>query len=76
MAFLKSQLPPDAWENPNGENEFLVSVPASKRLLPEFMKSARLSIGKNEYFQIVSGMEPLEVHVEVMEKMDLLADIL
>ncbi len=76
MAFLKSQIPPDAWENPNGENEFLVSVPASKRLLPEFMKAAGLSIGKNEYFQIVSRMEAGEVHAEVVEKLEALRKVL
>ena len=72
--FLEGELPPAALNDPLGDHEFLISVPASKTLLPSFFERTDTPIKKKEYYQIAAQMQDQEVHNEVREKLDQIAD--
>lgn len=72
--FLEGELPPAALNDPLGDHEFLISVPASKTLLPSFFEMTGTPIKKKEYYQIAAQMQDKEVHNEVREKLDQIAD--
>ncbi len=74
--YLALQLPPDALQHPAGDNDFLFAVPASKRLLPGYFKAAGVSISKKEYYQVAAQMKSDEIHPEVIEKLNVIAELL
>lgn len=74
--FLTSRLSPDAIRNPLGDDDYLVSIPASKNLLPQLLERVTAQISKKDYFQIAAKMTGDEIHPEVTEKLDLMVEVL
>jgi len=75
-AFLESELPPAVLRDPLGHHEYLLSVPASKSLLPSFFDKADTALGKKDYYQIAAQMTADELPSEVRFKLDRIADAL
>ncbi|MBU0508185.1 AAA family ATPase [bacterium] len=65
--FLRDTFPPDAIQHPHGDNPYLVSVPASKEILPALFKAVEMAVTKSEYYKIAEQMKPEEIHPEVTD---------
>ncbi len=52
------------------DEDYLESVPASKKLLPDFFKMAGIELSKSNYFTIASHMRIEEIHQEIIEKLN------
>ena len=76
LDYLRDQMPPAFFQNPNENSAFLRAEPASKTLLPEILKRAGVQIGKGEYFLIAEQMLAAELPAEVSAKLDAIAEIL
>lgn len=74
--FLRNEMPPAALSDPLGDHDYLLSVPASKTLLPRFLTEAETHVPKKDYYQIAAQMQREEIHREVTEKLDVIADML
>jgi len=74
--YLTATFPPDAYNEPLGENAFLTSVAASKEVLPKLFESLGVSISRNEYYQVAAQMKKEEIHPEIKEKLDQMAGVL
>ena len=74
--FLKENFPPGALREPLHDSDFLVSTPASKTLLPEFLAKSGISLSKKDFFQIAAILRPAEVHPEVRAKLDAITHVL
>ncbi len=74
--FLRENFPPPAMKDPLRDSDYLVATPASKSILPDFLERADCRLSKKDYFQIAAQMKAEEIHTEVVEKLDALADIL
>ncbi len=74
--YLEAQLPPTVLADPSGDHEFLVRVPASKTLLPGFFKAAQCDLAKKDYSLLAARMKPEEIHPEIIEKLDAIAESL
>lgn len=72
--FIEKQLPPIAIEDPLGDSEFLQSIPASKKLLPNLFQEIGFDTAKRDYYQIAACMKSEEVHEDVIHKLDTIAD--
>ncbi|MDJ0763629.1 MAG: AAA family ATPase [Myxococcota bacterium] len=68
--YLENQLPPAFIDNPLEQHDYIDTVPASKTLLPGFMKASGLNIQKNEYFLIAQQMKPDEIPDEITRTLD------
>jgi predicted ATPase len=75
-ALLKGKLPPDLWANPMGEDDYLTASPASKSVLPPFFAAADVAITKNEYHLVAEQMKPEEIHPDVKQMLDAIAQAL
>jgi len=71
---LQRVLPIEVMEDPGGHSNYMQRTPASKSILPEVFSAASLETGKMEYYQIAESMRPNEIHPEVKEKLDAIAD--
>lgn len=71
---LQHLLPPVVMNDPGGHSDYMKRTPASQSILPEVFAVASLETGKMEYYQIAEGMRPKEIHPEVQEKLDAIAD--
>jgi predicted ATPase len=77
LAYLRKQLPPHFFVAPLDNSETLKAVPASKKLLPEFLAHVGLSdLRKGDYYRIAQVMQPEEIHPEVVQVLDRIAQIL
>lgn len=74
--FLKNSLPPAVLNDPLGEHDYLNATPASKNILPQFFKAIGLQMRKSDYYQIATMMKREEIHTEIGEKLDRIADVL
>ncbi len=74
LDYLKDQLPPAVFNNPLEEHDYLNVTPASKTLLPVFLKAVDIPLTKNEYYQIAAQMKIEEIPDEVGEKLDIIKD--
>jgi len=74
--YLKANFPPLALAQPLDESDYLVEIPASKSVLPAFLKPAQTHLSKKDYYQIAAQMKPGEVHPEVIAKLNQMAPIL
>lgn len=76
LEFLKMQLPPVFFDNPLQDSATVVSVPASKQLLPQMFEAAGRPMEKSDFFLIASNMKREEVHPEVVQVLDMIAALL
>lgn len=74
--FLRENFPPPALKDPLKDSDYLVATPASKSILPGFFERTGVKLSKKDYFQIAAQMQPDEIHPEVIEKLDAMADVL
>lgn len=74
MNYLREQLPPAFFHAPLDNGDFIVSVAASKTLLPGFFAAAGVQgFRKAEYFLVAEQMQPDEVHDDVRSMLDAIA---
>jgi hypothetical protein len=74
--FLRDNFPPPALTHPLKDSDYLVATPASKSIIPELMRQADTRLSKKDYYQIAAQLFPTEIHPEVIEKLDAIADVL
>lgn len=74
--YLHDELPGAVFRDPMGDHDYLNNTPASKALLPGFLKSAGMNLHKKEYFEIAKLMRPEEVAPEVKQKLDDIAKVM
>jgi hypothetical protein len=53
-----------------------MSTPASKTILPRLFETAGVDVSKKDYFQIAQQMRRSEIHPEIHEKLDAIAEAL
>jgi predicted ATPase len=74
--YLQGKLPPFLYQEPNREDEYWATTPASKTLLPGFFRAAGVELPKSEYYLIAETMREAELPPEVTAKLDVIADAL
>ncbi len=74
LSMLEQILPPAVINNPAGEHDYMQTTKASEHILDKVFSSAMMDIGKMEYYQIAESMLIEEIHPEVTEKLDAIAD--
>jgi predicted ATPase len=74
--YLQRHLAPGALEDPFGDDSYLMSVPHSKKLLPDMLEESEVKLAKKDYYLIAAQMEKEEIHPEVIEKLDKMAEVL
>lgn len=74
--YLHDELPGAVFRDPMGDHDYLNNTPASKALLPGFLKAAGIDLPKSEYFEIAKLMRPDEVAPEVKQKLDDIAKVI
>lgn len=73
---LRQQLPPVFFDDPLQDGAAVVSVAASKQILPQMFEAAGRPMEKSDFFLIASNMKPNEVHPEVVAVLDMVFDLL
>lgn len=71
---LKSQLPPPVFSDPFADNPFLSSVKASDDFLIPFLEHVDTPVPKSDLYLLAQCMTRDEIHPEVIEKLDVIAD--
>jgi len=74
--YLKTQLPPTFFIAPLADSAAIVSVPASKELLPQMFEAAGRPLEKGDFFLIAQNMKPEEIHPEVVRVLDAISQLL
>jgi predicted ATPase len=74
--FLEENFPPPAIKNPLIDNDYLIATPASKSILPDFLERVDYKLSKKDYFQIAAQMKTTEIHPEIIEKLNIMANVL
>lgn len=75
LQYMKKQLPPVLYENPFELSDIVLNVKA-KTILSNIMQSSGIVVGENEYYQIAEQMRKEEIHPEVVEKLNGIAEYL
>jgi predicted ATPase len=76
MQFLREQLPPAFFDAPQANSEFLISVAASKTLIPGFFRAAGMpEFRKADYFLVAEQMTADELHADVSATLDAIAAV-
>jgi predicted ATPase len=75
-AYLRSQLPPQTFDDPLTDNATVVAIRASKDLLPQVFEAAGMTVEKEDFFLIARQMRPSEIHPAVVEMLDRIAALL
>lgn len=75
-AYLRSQLPPQTFEHPLTDNATVLSIRASKDLLPQVFEAAGMTVEKEDFFLIARQMKPSEIHSDVVAMLDQIAGLL
>ncbi len=70
--YMKRQLPQAIYEDPFETTDFLQDT-KGKRLLSNLMQEAGIDIKERDYYQIAAEMKEDEIHAEVVEKLDAIA---
>ena len=70
MSYLRQQLPPATFPTPLDDNATVVTVRASKDVLPQAFSAAGLMLEKEDYFLLAEKMLPEEIHPEVRTVLD------
>lgn len=75
IAYLKNQLPPQTFENPLADNATVLTVRASKELLPQMFEAAGDPLEKEDYFLLADVMKAEEIHPDVLAVLDAIGDL-
>ena len=60
--------------NPLGDYPYLRSVKASEDIIPQVLNAAGIhGVAKRDFYEIAALMRPEEIHPEVKEKLDAIA---
>ena len=71
LDYMQRKFPPDVFNDPLGEYEFLNVTKARTRLIPPLLDAAGLhGLPYTRYHEIAAGMFPEEIHPEVVEMLD------
>ena len=71
LDYMQRKFPPDVFNDPLGEHEFLNVTKARTRLIPPLLEAAGIhGLPYTRYDEIAAGMFPEEIHPEVVEKLD------
>ena len=69
--YMQRKFPPDVFNDPLGEHEFLNVTKARTRLIPPLLEAAGIhGLPYTRYDEIAAGMFTEEIHPEVVEKLD------
>jgi len=74
LQFLRDELPGAVLRDPLGDHDYLNRTPASKTLLPGFLKAAQATVPRKDYYLIAEQMNQDEIAAEVQQKLDAIAD--
>jgi predicted ATPase len=74
--YLRSQLPPQTFEYPLTDNATVLSIRASKDLLPQVFEAAGMKVEKEDFFLIARQMRSSEIHADVVAMLDRIAALL
>jgi len=74
--YMRRELPPAVLESPLSEHEILRVLKASDTVLVPLLKQAGKQVSKQDLYLVAAAMDPSEVHPEVTEKLDAIADAL
>ncbi len=74
--YLHQNLSPEAIMNPLGDDDYLVRIPFSKKLLPVMLEKSGIKLSKKDYYLIAKSLKKEEIHPEVIEKLDKMATVL
>lgn len=72
--YLRDEMPPAAYRDPLSDHDYLTNTAASKSLLPGLFAAASDKLRKPEYYLIAEQMHPDEIHPEVKQKLDTIAE--
>jgi hypothetical protein len=72
--YLRDEMPPAAYRDPLSDHDYLTNTPASKSLLPGLFAAASDKLRKPEYYLIAEQMHGDEIHPEVKQKLDAIAE--
>ena len=72
-AYMKDQLPPAAYKPPFEHIDFLRDL-KGKKFISDLMQEAGIDIKESDYYQIAAQMKEKEIHPEVSEKLDAIAE--
>ena len=71
--YMKQQFPPALYKDPFNPSDYL-QVTKAKNILSKIMQESAMDVQESEYYQIAAQMTPREIHPEVREKLDAIAD--
>ena len=71
--YMEQQLPPVVYNTPLASSDHL-QMEKAKRILSKIMQEAGLNIQETDYYQIAAQMTKEEIHPEVVEKLDAIAN--
>ena len=63
--YLADKLSPAAYRDPLSDDDYLISIPASKTLLIEFFMAASMNIKKAEFYLVAEQMRVDDIHPEI-----------
>lgn len=72
-AYMKRQLPPALYEDPFEASNYLQGTKA-KKVIANILDEAGLAIKETDYYLIAAQMTKEEIHPEVVEKLDAIAE--
>ncbi len=70
--YMKQQFPPALYEDPFSPSDHLAIK--GKNTLSEIMRESGINVQESEYYRIAAQMTQEEIHPEVVEKLDAIAD--
>ena len=73
--YLRATFPPPDLERPLANSPFLAGVPASKSVLPEFLRAAGIDLPKADFHVIAVQMRPDEISPDVIGCLDILQNV-
>lgn len=71
-SYVRDNLPPVLFENPHGTAP--PADPEGKSFLAEVLEEAELNVSEHRYDELAAEMRSEEIHPEVVEKLDTIAD--
>jgi predicted ATPase len=75
IEYLRTQLPPQTFENSLIDNSTVTAVRASKDLLPQMFEAISHPLEREDYFLIAEAMKPEEIHPEVILVLEAIAGL-
>ena len=72
--YMQQQLPRALYENPFSPSDYDELVSKPKNILSKIMQNSGIDVRESEYYQIAEQMTQEEIHPEVEEKLDAIAD--